>query len=33
MDQEALWFGIIGLVAAVLVIGVIIKCVKADSDD
>lgn len=33
MDQEALWFGIIGLVAAVFVISVIIKCVKDDSDD
>jgi hypothetical protein len=33
MDQEALWFGIVGLIAAVLVISVIIKCVKDDNDD
>jgi hypothetical protein len=33
MNLDALWFGITGFVAAVLVIAALIKCVKDDNDD
>ena len=33
MDYASLWFGVVGLIIAVLIIGFVIKCVKDDSDD